>query len=247
VQPGDIESLSHHPSIELALGTQSGRAYSLIRARILCLDLAPGALISERVLMEDTGLGRTPVREALLRLAMERLVVSAPGHRLTVSPIGLNEVRDIYEVRLQEDRLAGRLCLSNASSEHLQAIAKCFDGAEDHIGRGEHSAVFNMDFRFHALFYKGAGNAVLSASHHLLLGHYYRFAQISLARRPEARTRDGMRALVTSHTDMIDAVVRRDAEALDAAIITHTTNSLANFVAILTGLRMTTIAGLKMQ
>ncbi|MEO1194250.1 MAG: GntR family transcriptional regulator [Pseudomonadota bacterium] len=244
---GDVEEFSFHPGLTLAAGTQSSKAYALIRRRIVKLELAPGAPLSERELIEETGLGRTPVREALLRLAVERLIVSNPGKGLQVAPIGLEEVRDIYEVRLQEDRLAGRLFLQNADAAQLDAVVTCFDAADALVAAGDFQSVFNLDFRFHALFYAGAGNSVLSSNHHLLVGHYYRIAQISAGRRREAKTVAGLRALVDSHEAMVEAVRHRDAGALDKAIVEHTTGSLAGVIEVLTGLRMAAISDLNVN
>lgn len=241
---GDVTALSWHPGVENAASTQSGRAYASIRRRILALELPPGAALSEKALIQDVGLGRTPVREALLRLSVERLVTSQPGGGFQVATLGIEDVRDIYEVRLQEDRLAGRLCLQNAGPDHLDRIARCFEAAGGRIADGDWPSVFDMDFRFHALFYGGAGNAVLAANHHLLVGHYYRIARIVADRRREALTHAGMRDLVRSHDAMIAAVRALDGPALDRAITEHTAASLLGAVQAMTGLRMTSLTDL---
>ena len=84
------------PEFEEPAQTLAGQAHAAIRKRILTADLAPGSLINERALMEDMDFGRTPVREALLRLASEKLVIFRANQAIQVAPIGFEEVRELY-------------------------------------------------------------------------------------------------------------------------------------------------------
>ncbi len=67
------------PAADVASVSLADRAYHAIRDMIVSLDLRPGGVIDERRLIEELGIGRTPIREALRRLAQERLVESIQG------------------------------------------------------------------------------------------------------------------------------------------------------------------------
>ena len=75
------------------------RAYLAIRGLIVSLELAPGAVIDERALMQRLGIGRTPVREALRRLAQEQLVEVFPRRGMFVTGVDVRDLARISEVR----------------------------------------------------------------------------------------------------------------------------------------------------
>jgi DNA-binding GntR family transcriptional regulator len=226
--------------------TQSGKAYAHIRHLILQLALLPGSQINERQLMEELSFGRTPTREALLRLAAERLVLLGPGQGIKVCPIGFEEVRDIYEVRLQEDRLAARLCLLNGSEADHAAICSAFSTAPGLIAAGESEAVFNLDFNFHRLIFMAAKNDFLASRHHMLLGHYYRLARLAFNTQRDSRSAAGLRRLVQSHDGIIAALKLQSVEKLDAAVVAHTLGSYRNIIAILSESRVNKVAEMRL-
>src|SRR5437763_1098606 len=75
------------------------RAYAEIRERILTLRLAPGAPIDEDRLIRELGVGRTPIREAIKRLALEDLIVVYPRRGTFVSEINITDLAQISELR----------------------------------------------------------------------------------------------------------------------------------------------------
>ena len=76
----------------------SERAYYLIRHQIVSLQLPPGSSIDERLLMTDLGLGRTPIREALRRLATEDLVAVYPRRGMFVTAVDAGDLAGVTEV-----------------------------------------------------------------------------------------------------------------------------------------------------
>src|SRR3546814_21010668 len=80
-----------------AKGTGVRHAYDAIRSRIVSLDLTPGADLDEVRPVRDLGLSRTPVRDALVRLAAAGLVVTLPNRTARVEPLGLQDAKDHLE------------------------------------------------------------------------------------------------------------------------------------------------------
>jgi len=223
--------------------TQSSLAYPTIRAMIAKWRLAPGSMINEKELMDQTGFGRTPIREALLRLSAERLVVFSPSREIRVAPVDLTEVRDLYEVRLQTDRLAARLCIESTPEEQRNQIITAFDGADALIEQNDHVSIFYRDFRFHTLMYWASGNTMLRSIHTHMLGHFFRLAYFTFFNDGDPGKED-MQQLVRSHDDMIDAMKRKSVKELDRVTAMHTVNSYRYVVNLLAGDRMSTIQDL---
>src|SRR5437764_13813037 len=102
--------------------SQSEDAYFKIRDRILCLDLAPGSVVNETRLREELAIGRTPIREALQRLAHEKLVRSVPHRGTFVTDVNITDLARITEVRVVIESHAARLAAEKLSAADRNAI-----------------------------------------------------------------------------------------------------------------------------
>src|SRR2546423_13643428 len=96
--------------------SQGERAYLLIRDQIVTLRLAPGSVIEEAGLRQELGLGRTPIREALQRLAHENLVTFVPHRGTFVSDINLPYLHRLTEVRTELDGYAAPLAAERGTA-----------------------------------------------------------------------------------------------------------------------------------
>jgi DNA-binding GntR family transcriptional regulator len=97
---------------------KAGQAYQQIEQLIVSEALAPGTLVSEAVLMEKTGLGRTPIREALQQLARNRMVEIHPNRGVLIPPASVEAQLRMLEVRRVLEALAVRLACHNATADH---------------------------------------------------------------------------------------------------------------------------------
>ena len=113
------------------------RAYSELRDRIVTLRIAPGAPIDEDALGGDLEIGRTPVREAIKRLALENLVTVFPRRGTFASEINITDLADISDVRTQlEGHAAYRAAqrITPAQQEELDGLLAelaSSEGSED--------------------------------------------------------------------------------------------------------------------
>lgn len=101
---------------------RSDAAYRQIEMMIIRRELEPGSLTSEAELIEATGIGRTPVREALQRLALNRLVEIHPNKGVLVPPISIDAELKSLEIRRVLEGLAVRLGCVRATSDEREAI-----------------------------------------------------------------------------------------------------------------------------
>ena len=105
-------------------------AYAHLEEMIVTLKLAPGAAVSEAELSQRLGIGRTPIREALQRLAREHLVVILPRRGIMVSQINVKSQLKLLEVRREVERLITRSAARRASPEErdrFRELARLFE------------------------------------------------------------------------------------------------------------------------
>src|ERR1700754_363334 len=115
-----------------AVLTLTEEAYSEIEERIVTLRLKPGEVLSEQQLSASLKIGRTPIREALQRLALEGLVRILPRKGILVSDINPREQLLVLEVRRELERLLSRAGAERATDEEREAlndIARAMDKA----------------------------------------------------------------------------------------------------------------------
>ena len=126
------------------------RAYASIEELIVTLQLAPGSAVSEPELSARLGIGRTPVREALQRLARERLVTILPRRGIVVSDINVASQLRLLDVRRELERLIARSAARRATDTervHFMAVAASFEAsaaADDDIAFMRNDRDFNL-------------------------------------------------------------------------------------------------------
>src|SRR5216684_4246526 len=140
------------------------KAYHAIRELIVSLELAPGAVIDERELIERLEIGRTPVREALRRLSHEGLVEVYPRRGMFVTGVDVRELARLSEVRELLEPEAARLAAERATDVDRAELGALL--VELDAGRSE---LIDLDERIHRAVYRAAHNDLLEAT----LEQYY--------------------------------------------------------------------------
>jgi DNA-binding GntR family transcriptional regulator len=177
------------------------KAYQEIRGLIVSLELAPGAVIDERELIERLGIGRTPVREALRRLAQERLVEVYPRRGMFVTGVDVRELARLSEVREVLEPEAARLAAERATDTDREALAALLEELDEGA-----SELMDLDERIHRAVYRAAHNALLEAT----LEQYYvlalRIWSIALDRAHE------LEEAVEAHRALLEAIHAGDGD-----------------------------------
>lgn len=110
-------------------------AYDAIEAMICTLQLQPGTPVVEADIVESTGLGRTPVREALLRMVSIGLIAQQPRRGLLVSHIDLADHLDVIQTRRVLECLIASCAARRATAPQRQAIVRCAEKMMEAAGR----------------------------------------------------------------------------------------------------------------
>ncbi len=137
----------------------AGRAYRSLEERLVTLELAPGAMILERELAEAIGIGRTPVREAIQKLAGHGILRVLPRKGLMVAPLRRSELRAVIEARRVMERLLVVKAAERADSDQrnaLEVLAAHLDTAGEDVG-----VFFRLDRRLDELLESACANHFL--------------------------------------------------------------------------------------
>jgi DNA-binding GntR family transcriptional regulator len=151
------------------------RAYRAIEERIVTLRLAPGAVLSEASLAQELDIGRTPIREALQRLAREGLVLILPRRGILVSEINVKNQLELLAVRRELERLMARLCAKRVSAPELAYFLQVADDMETAAERDDDVGFMRLDRRLNVMIAKGCRNEYALRSMGLMAGLSRRF------------------------------------------------------------------------
>jgi DNA-binding GntR family transcriptional regulator len=139
-------------------------AYSKLEEMIVTLTLAPGSAVSEAQLSQQLDIGRTPIREALQRLARERLVTILPRRGITISTIDIKGQLRLLETRREVERLVSRSAARRATPEErkrFQELARLFRKSAD---TNDDVTFLRVDREFNELVLVAARNEFASGA-----------------------------------------------------------------------------------
>ncbi len=212
----------------LEAASLADRAYHAIREMIVSLELRPGAVIDERGLMERLGIGRTPTREALRRLAQERLVEVYPRRGMFVTSVEIRDLASLAEVRSVLESHVARLAAERATDDDRRALETLLDELG---GRSELDAreLMALDERIHRQVYRAAHNPFLEAT----LEEYYvlalRIWYLALDRTQE------LEQAVLGHRELLEAIHGGDANRAEESMRRHVLDFEESMRRVLTG------------
>lgn len=193
--------------------------YDRLRLLIVTLEMGPGEVVSEKDLCARFGVSRTPVREALLRLADHGLIEIAPQHATFVAPIDPDAVRQAQFLRENlEAPVIRRLC-----EDPLPDLSQPRALLTEHrrlLETGDYFASVPTDDRFHQALFDLAGMGPLWGVIHARKAHLDRIRALQV---PEPGK---LARVVEEHEAILDAIAARDPDRGERALRSHVTNVL---------------------
>jgi DNA-binding GntR family transcriptional regulator len=182
----------------------SDRAYSELRQRIVTLRLPPGTALREQELMDELEIGRTPLREAVKRLALENLVAVQPRSGTYVTSVDAADIVHISEVRAELEAHAAELA-ARRLSDPLRARAEALLEQIAAVGGGA-NALMGLDESIHRLIWEASRNPYLIETLERYFVLSLRVWYVVLDRVP------GLSAAVLDHAGLLEAVLDGDAD-----------------------------------
>ena len=160
------------------------RAYVELRERIVTLELPPGTVLREDPLMSEMRIGRTPLREAVKRLALENLVEVQPRRGTFVSAVEAADIQNITEVRAELEGYAAELAALRLDPE-MRATAEALLHEVDELGSpGDQHRLMRFDERIHRFTWEAARNPYLAQTLERYFTHSLRIWYLVLDRVP---------------------------------------------------------------
>jgi DNA-binding GntR family transcriptional regulator len=156
-------------------GTLTDQAYLELEQQIVTLEIPPGTVVSEAQLSKRLGIGRTPTREALQRLARERLVVIMPRRGIVVSEINVQTQLQLIEVRRELERLVAQSAARRATDAQRQRFAELAQAMETCAASADGEAFLKLDREFDLLTIASARNGFIASAMALMHGLSRRF------------------------------------------------------------------------
>ena len=198
----------------------SEQAYEKIRQRIVTLTLPPGAVVDESQLQSELGLGRTPIREALKRLELERLVSIIPRRGIFVTPINLTDLQRLYEVRLDLECLATELAAQRGTAVHWQEMAYVLNQIKkpNHISPEQLIAV---DEACHRIIYQAADNQFLEQTLTALFPLSLRMWHVALAKLGDKKDSIIKYKHIVEHREIMAALQNEEAQEASTLMRRH--------------------------
>ena len=184
------------------------RVYERLENDIIFGRYAPGQVLTELGLAEELGVSRTPVREAMRRLAQERLIAEGEGGKgSVVLGITKEDVWDIMNIRLRLEGLASACAARNISPEGLEELRHIVDLQSFYTEKQDPGRIKEMDDQFHVEICRQSGRHVLADTLIPLLKRIqkYRRASIENPRRSAE--------IAVEHRKIYEAIAARDEAA----------------------------------
>jgi len=198
-------------------GTQT--VYETLRREILAMELTPGSPLDEVRLSERFGMSRTPVREALLRLASDALVTTLPNRNTIVSAINFAEMPHYFEALTLMYRITARGAA--ARGPHAPAVMEEIRERQDAfvaaVEARDAFAMIEANREFHVAIAELAGNAYYTGFFSRLLDEGRRVLRLYYSTFEDRLPRQ----YVNEHEDIIAAIKAGDAERADRLAIAH--------------------------
>lgn len=219
--------MEQEPEIKRVRGTGSRLAYETIRDEILSLTLEPGQLLDETTLAERFSMSRSPVREALIRLAGEELVVMLQNRSTIVAPIDITSFPKYVEALDIAQRMNTRLAAELRTEADLKQMAQRQKEFVAAVKAGKHLPMSEANKRFHMAIAVAGKNPYLASFYERLLDQGRRMLHLHFDYLE--RTSDGY-LLTDEHAEMLEAIRARDVERADALAHAHTRQFRDNFM-----------------
>lgn len=219
-------------------GQGAARVYKALREDILSLDIAPGELLDEVQIGRRFHLSRSPVREALIRLASEGLVKTLPNKSTMVAPLNLEEFPAYIDSLDLVQRVTTRLAAQLRSDGDLAAIKARQAEFQAALEARDALAMIEANRRFHLAISDAARNRYLTQFHGRLLDEGRRFLRLYFRSFDDSLPPE----LRDEHVQMIEAIERQDADLAERCAHEHTLQVSDRFLSYLAKRRTADIA-----
>ncbi len=189
--------------------------YNYLRERILNGEIASNDRLIEARIAHEIGTSRTPVREALHSLELERLVRSIPRVGYIVEEIKREELEEICEIRGAIEGVAVRWAIKKARKRLIRDLAKNIEGQESEVSRDNLAGYEELDVKFHEIIARLSGSSRLFEMVQTLQRLMLRYGAYHI------NTRESAKSSIEGHRRILEAAEKENSDEAEAAIRRH--------------------------
>lgn len=200
------------------------RVYTALEEAILSGELKKGEALTELGVSEKLGVSRTPVRGALHRLAEEGLIEVSPNRVAVVVGVTTDDLIDIYRIRMRLEGLAAAMAAVKMSPEGKKALSESVELSEFYLQKQDPEHLKELDTTFHGEIYRACGSRTLCK----ILSELHR--NIKAYRKLSLTVPGRLEKSVEEHREILDAILRHDADAAERLTSAHVEHALSNML-----------------
>lgn len=193
------------------------RAYRAVSAMILSGEVVEGDWLREVALAEQIGVSRTPIREALSRLAAEGAVVMHPRRGAQLVSLSDEEMESLFDLRVRFEPLAAKLAVPRLAAEEIAELVTLSEQMEELLDATppDWQEMTRLNNEFHAVFIRHAGNR------HLSLAIQTVIRPVVVARTFQTYSPHALERSMRHHAELIDAARAGDGDWAEAVMRAH--------------------------
>ncbi|AWC71578.1 Uncharacterized HTH-type transcriptional regulator ydfH [Serratia marcescens] len=210
----DAES-PQRPMMEEAGVSLNELAYRRFKQALVTLSYKPGEYLNTAQVMNDLDMGRTPINQAIHRLANEGLLQVIPRKGVMVSPLSMDDALELIEVRLANEMLCMQLASQRITERQIATLTELNRQIEAASQERDRVRMMTLDHEFHQELAQIAGNNMLADILSVLHARAQRFWASTLSREGH------MREVIDEHRAIIAALAAQDSAAAAEAAQAH--------------------------
>jgi len=203
------------PTAEEAGISLNELAYRRFKQALVTLSYKPGEYLNTAQVMNDLDMGRTPINQAIHRLANEGLLQVIPRKGVMVSPLSMDDALELIEVRLANEMLCMRLASQKITERQIATLTELNRQIEAARQERDRVRMMTLDHEFHQELAQIAGNNMLADILSVLHARAQRFWASTLSREGH------MREVIDEHRAIIAALAAQDSAAAAEAAQAH--------------------------
>ncbi|MCL9648720.1 MULTISPECIES: GntR family transcriptional regulator [Pantoea] len=211
----DVMAENVNPQAEGKTLSLNERAYLAFKHRLITLRYKPGDYLNTAQVMEDLQMGRTPVNQAVHRLATEGLLQIIPRKGVMVSPLSIDDALELIEVRLVNEALCVRLAVARISDAQIATLRQLNQQIAHAGAAHERETMMLLDREFHQVLAEIAGNRRLTDILSIIHAQAQRFWATTLSSVRH------MEEVIAEHEAIILALEQGDVQQAEAATRVH--------------------------
>lgn len=196
--------------------SQNEIAYDSVKEKIIALAYKPGLYLNIAEMMNELSLGRTPINHALHRLSREGLIHIIPRKGVVVAPLSIDEVLELIDVRIINEKLCARLAAEKITTAELERLTGLQEEQDAAIADNAVEQAAGLDLRFHEEIASISRNQVLMEILKVIHARSQRFWVLSF------RAEGHLKEIQLEHRLILDALGKADPEAAIATMEAHT-------------------------